>query len=383
MPVYLDNNATTALDPSVLEAMQPYLGGIYGNPASLHRYGRLTAGAVEQAREQVADLVGAHPSQVVLTGSGTETNNLVIKGVTAKQVARRIAVGAIEHPSVLEPARALQQHGWQLTEIDVDPNGLFDTASAEQAIKADTKLVSLMLANNETGVVQNLTDIAAICQRQQSILHTDASQAVGKIAVDFNNTGAQLMTVSSHKLYGPAGAAALVIDKTVAIEAQLLGGDHEHGLRAGSQNVAAIVGFGAAAALAKQSLQTRAAHMLQLRQRLEQALQQIAGVVIFAEHAPRLPNTVQFGVRGCHGETLLLELDRRGFALSSGSACHTDVQAPSHVLLAMQVEPDLALTAIRVSLGQHNTAEDIDKFIAALTVIVHRYQQSSVSVANI
>lgn len=383
MPVYLDNNATTPLDPRVLDAMLPYLQGIYGNPSSVHRYGRLTSGAVERAREQVAALAGAHASQVIFTSGGTEANNLAVIGIAGHRAGGHIAISAIEHPSMLEPALALRDRGWKVDEIPVNAHGVIDCAALAGILQQDTVLVAVMLANNETGAVQPVAEVARLLESRNIVLHTDASQAAGKMPVDFAASGAHLMTLSSHKLYGPLGAGALIVDKSISLQPVQRGGGHENGLRSGTPNVAAIVGFGAAAELARLELTQRTAHMRALQSRLETALRAIPEICIFAEGVERLPNTVQFGVRGCHGETLLLQLDRLGFAVSSGSACHSDVHEASHVLLAMRIESDLALTAIRVSVGKDTTEEDVDRFVAALVSIVETFRGSSVRVANV
>lgn len=383
MPIYLDNNATTPLDPRVLDAMLPYLQDIYGNPSSVHRYGRLTSGAVERAREQVAALAGAHASQVAFTSGGTEANNLAINGIAGHRVGGHIAISAIEHPSMLEPALALRDRGWKVDEIPVNAHGVIDCAALAGILQQDTVLVAVMLANNETGAIQPVAEVARLLESRNIVLHTDASQAAGKMPVDFAASGAHLMTLSSHKLYGPLGAGALIVDKSIALQPVQLGGGHENGLRSGTPNVAAIVGFGAAAELARLELTQRTAHMRALQSRLETALRAIPEIFIFAKGVERLPNTVQFGVRGCHGETLLLQLDRLGFAVSSGSACHSDVHEASHVLLAMRIESDLALTAIRVSVGKDTAEEDVDRFVAALVSIVETFRGSSVRVANV
>jgi cysteine desulfurase len=383
MPVYLDNNATTPLDPRVLEAMLPYLQGIYGNPASVHRYGRLTGGAIERAREQVAALVGAQAGRVIFTGGGTEANNLALKGIVGDRRNGHLLISAIEHASLREPAFHLRQQGWEIDELPVNPGGTVEVDRIGDYLRADTALVSVMLANNETGAIQPVTDIAAQLKGSTPLLHTDVSQAAGKIPVNFTTIGAQMMTLSSHKLYGPMGAGALIVDKSIELHPVQIGGGHEYGLRAGTPNVAAIVGFGAAAELAQAELTERMNRMLNLRMRLETALRSLPEVYIFAEQTVRLPNTVQFGVYGCHGETLLLQLDRQGFAVSSGSACHSDVHEPSHVLLAMSVDAELALTAIRVSIGKDTQEKDIDRFIVALDSIVGDFRRTDVRVANV
>lgn len=366
MPVYLDHNATTPLDPRVREAMLPYLGEIYGNPASVHRFGRATRMAVDQARERVAALVGAAPTQVVFTGCGTEANNLALLGAAARLPPGPVAVSRIEHPSVLEPARRLAAAGRELLWLEVDSEGRVLPESLDEALDRGARLVSVMLANNETGVVQDVAALAARARAAGALVHTDAVQAAGKIPVDFRALGVHLLTLSAHKLYGPQGVGALVRDRAVELEPQLLGGGQEEGLRSGTLNVAGIVGFGAAAALAAEELEARAARMRALRERLERGLAAHGGVTLLAPGAERLPNTVMAAVQGVEAETLLMALDRAGYAVSSGSACHTGKTEPSHVLRAMGVPDALALGSIRISLGKDSTETDVDGFLAAL-----------------
>lgn len=368
MPIYFDHNATTPLDPRVLEAMLPYLSGPYGNASSVHRYGRAARDAVEAARLQVAALVGAQPAEVVWTSGGTESNNLALKGAT--EVARkpsRVLYGATEHPAVLETAESRRQHGWQVETIAIDGQGLVDWPAFEaQLARGPLCIAALMVANNETGVIQDVPRVAALVHAAQALLLADAVQAAGKLALDFASSGADLMSLSSHKLYGPKGVGALLIRSGVELAPQMHGGGQEHGLRGGTENVAAIVGFGAAAELAQQELQARDAHLLALRERLVAGLHALPGVVIFGEQSPRLSNTVQFGLKGWEGEALLMALDRKSIAVSSGSACSSGKGEPSHVLLGMGLPRDVAYGAIRVSLGQGNSAAEIDRFLAVL-----------------
>ena len=395
VPVYLDHNATTPLDPRVLDAMLPYLREHYGNPASVHRYGRIARAALDQAREQVATLVNAHPSQVVFTSGGTEANNYALKGVAAKlpsrNTARRIAISAIEHSSVLGAAQALVAQGWECDSIAVDEQCRVSLAALSVVLKAMPRLVSVMMANNETGAIQDIAAISAQVRAAGAIMHTDAVQAAGKIAIDFHASGAHLMSISAHKLHGPKGVGALVVDKSLDLEPLLHGGGHEMERRAGTENMAGIVGFGAAAILAHEELASRNTHLQTLRDTLEQRLRVMPGVVIFAAQGcasavgagaiatqvRRIANTVLIGVPAIEGETLLMELDRHDIAVSSGSACASGDPEPSHVLLAMGVDPDLARRVIRISLGKDNTLADIDKFITVLTDQITRVQVST------
>lgn len=369
MSIYLDNNATTALDAQVLDAMLPYMQQHFGNPSSVHRFGRTTKAAIERAREQVGALVGAHPSQVTFTACGTEANNWVVKSVA--KTKQRLLVSAIEHASLLAAAQAQLKQGSELELLPVTTAGVFCAQSLEKALQKPVDLISLMLANNETGVIQPLADMVKLCRKLQphAPIHTDACQAAGKISVDFNSLDVQFMSLSAHKLYGPLGAGALISDKTVALEPLLSGGGQERGLRSGTENTAAIVGFGKAAELALAKLKNRTAHAAQLKQQLERGLSSIDKVTIFAKDSHRLPNTVQFSLAGFHGETTLMKLDCKNIAVSSGSACDADKVEPSHVLLAMGIDEQTALGAIRVSIGKHNTQQEIEQLINAIAQI--------------
>jgi cysteine desulfurase len=366
LKLYLDYNAGTPLDPRVLAAMSECLSGMPGNPSSTHQFGRAARARLDRAREQVAALVGAQASQVIFTSGGTEANNLALHAVTAGRTPGHLAVSAIEHPSVLEAARALQKSGWRLDLIEPDSNGRITVEALRRVLKPDTRLVSVMLANNETGVIQPVAELAACARAAGAVLHSDAVQAAGKVPVDFEATGAQLMTLSAHKLYGPKGAGALIVDKALELEPLLYGGGQERGLRAGTENIAAIVGFGVAAELAGETRETEAVRQAGLRDYLQAGLKSHAQITVFAESAQRLPNTLQFAVAGLDGETLLMQLDKAGIAVSSGSACASGKSEPSHVLLAMGVDPELARGAVRVSLGRETTRQDIDRLLGAI-----------------
>jgi cysteine desulfurase len=366
MPVYLDHNATTPLDPRVLEAMLPYLTVHHGNPSSTHRFGRVARAAIDRAREQVAALVNAQPSQVVFTSGGTEANNQAIKGVAVTSITGCVAIGATEHPSVAEPVTRLKQAGWQVTVLPVDQDGRLRASVGASLRNLRPALVSVMWANNETGVIQDIAALGAEARACGAVLHTDAVQAAGKIEIDFAASGAHLMSLSAHKINGPKGVGALIVDAAVDLKPLLHGGGQEKDRRSGTENVAGIVGFGAAAELAKARVADYGSRVRKLRDRLESELTAIGGIEIFGAATERLPNTVCFGTAGVDGETLLLNLDRGGIAVSSGSACASHHREPSPVLRAMGIEPDLALSAIRVSLGHDSTEQDIDTFLAAL-----------------
>jgi len=364
---YLDHNATTPMDGRVLEAMLPFLGRFYGNPSALYRSGRIARTAIDVAREQVAALVDAAPAQIIFTAGGTEANNLALSGFPPPSP---IAISSIEHPSVTEPALRLQAQGHKLSLIPVNAEGVVSRTALEETIASKPKWVSIMLANNETGVIQDIGQIAAHLSEHGIFMHTDAVQGLGKIPVSFRNLGVHMMSLSSHKIYGPKGCGALVVDKDVKVKPMLLGGGQERRARAGTENVAAIVGFGKASELAQAELADRTAHLLGLRQLLEGYLKSIKGLVIFSAHSPRLPNTVQFGIEGFDGEMLLMQLDQKGIEVSSGSACASNGGHPSPVLTAMKTDPNLAKSALRISLGQTNTEADIIKFVQILKNLI-------------
>lgn len=374
MHVYFDHNATTPLDGRVLEAMLPYLREQCGNASSRHEYGTVARKAVEDAREQVAALVGVQPVQVIFTSGGTEANNLFIRGVAAGMNPGQVAVSAIEHPCVTAPAQDLARQGWTFRKLRVNLDGLVDAADVDAALAEKTALMSVMLANNETGVIQDVAAIGERARRAGAVMHTDAVQALGKIPVEFPALNVQAMTLSAHKICGPKGAGALVVDKRLDLRALLAGGGQERGLRGGTENVPAIVGFGAACELAASRLAELGPRLAALRDRFERGLAGLGGV-IFGAAVPRLPNTSYFAFAGIHGETLVIELDKAGYAVGSGAACSSASTAPSGTLLAMGVEPELARGAVRFSLGAANTAEQVDGFLAALAAVVQRLRR--------
>lgn len=357
--IYFDHNATTPIDNRVLEAMLPFLKLFYGNPSSLYRHGRLVRSAIDTAREQVAALVGALPNQVIFTSGGTEANNLALTAINPKS---KLAISAIEHPSIGEPAAQLARIGHELKLIDVDCNGLVTQDAIDEIILQKPALVSIMLANNETGIIQDIAHFAQQLRDRGIIVHTDAVQAAGKIPVDFSQLGVHMMSLSSHKIYGPKGCGALIFGKEVSLKPILLGGGQEQGFRAGTENAPAIIGFGKAAELTALELAQRAEHLLSLRKVLEDRLMVIPGLSIFAKNAARLPNTVQFGIAGMDGEMLLMRLDQKDMAVSSGSACASGGGKPSPVLAAMGVTAELAKSAIRVSFGKANTEAETIEF---------------------
>ena len=380
MSIYLDHNATTPLDPRVWAAMTPYLRDYYANPSSVHSPGRLVRTAVDQAREQVAALVNVQPSQVIFTSGGTEANNFALKGVMARFPGQRLAVSVIEHASVLQPARALAEQGWGLDVIAVDDEGRISAGALSAAVTASTRLVSIMTANNEIGVVQEIAKLSETARRAGVVMHTDAVQAAGKLPVDFPASGAHLMSLSAHKIYGPKGVGALIVENGVELWPLLHGGGHERGLRGGTENVAGIVGFGMAAELAREEGAARAAHSLELRRHFEGRLQQeLPEVSIVAEQAERLSNTVMVLVPGIEGEALLMHLDQAGIAVSSGSACSAGSAAPSHVLGALNLVGEMGRSAIRISFGQDNSVADVDAVLDALSGLLKQLRSMSLT----
>jgi cysteine desulfurase len=377
-PIYFDYNATTPVDERVLEAMLPYFSTRYGNASSRHEYGRVALAALEKAREQVASAVGAHPTEVIFTSGGSEANNLFLKGAGASfrgaaagNKAETVVIGATEHLCVLNAARQLRGQGWRLAQLPVDGGGRIRPADVEAAAREKPRRWSVMLANNETGVIQDIASLAATVQAvgpDCGWFHTDAVQALGKIPINFralNAAGVHALTISAHKAYGPKGAAALIMDKRLDLMTQIAGGGQERGLRSGTENIAAIVGFGAACELAVSRLKARAKAQTVLRTRLEIRLGEM-GATVFGMGVPRLPNTCFFAFPSVDGETLVGKLDRSGFAIASGSACSSAKSAPSHVLLAMGVPDELARCAARVSMGEKTKPAEIEGFLLAL-----------------
>lgn len=375
-PVYLDHNATTPLDPAVLAAMLPWLESQFGNASSRHEYGRAARRAVDEARQQVAAAVNAHPTEVVFTSGGSEANNLFLKGAAASLKPGLLAVSAIEHPCIFKPAAQLARNGWKIRTVAVDAAGRANFDDFAEAVVARPSLLSIMMANNETGVVQDIPALATAAKACGGWFHSDAVQALGKLPLDFralNLAGVHAITLSAHKAGGPKGAAALVLDKRVELQPLIAGGGHERGLRSGTENVPAIVGFGVAAELVAGRVAELPRRLKALRQRLESGLNGL-GVRIFGTAAERLPNTTYFAVPDIDGETLVGKLDRAGFAVASGAACSSANPEPSHVLQAMGVAPEIARGAVRVSLGAGNSESDIDEFINALRATVGRLQ---------
>jgi cysteine desulfurase len=377
-PIYFDHNATTRVDDAVMEAMLPYFQKEFGNPSSRHAYGIVARRAINKAREQVAAAVGVQPAQVIFTSGGSEANNLFIRGTADSLKPANIFISAIEHPCILQPTLELARRAserWIMQRLGVDNFGQVDIAAADNAMaQQKPDLVSVMLANNETGVIQDVAHIAEIARSHGAWMHTDAVQGLGKIPVDFTSLKVHAMTLSAHKIYGPKGAAALIVDKRLLLKPLIYGGGHENGMRSGTENVPAIVGFGVACELAKSREVEIADHVHKLRDHLEQGLIEM-GAEIFGRGAGRIPNTCYFALPDIEGDTLVVRLDKAGFAVASGAACSSVEPGQSHVLEAMDVAPMLARCAVRVSLGRNNTLAQVDDFLKATRHIAEALRQ--------
>lgn len=359
--IYLDYNATTPVSPEVVDAMSPYWNGIFGNPSSSHRQGRLAREAIERARLQVADLIGVSPAWVTFTGGATEANNMALIGAARKmKVGRRhLIVSAIEHPAVLEPAKTLQREGWCISIAPVDGDGCIRLDEFERLLRDDTSLVSVMHANNETGSIQAIAQIARITRSRGIVLHTDAAQSAGKIPVRVADLGVDMLVLAGHKFYAPKGVGALIRDPAIVIEPLDFGAGHESGLRPGTENVPLIVGLGEAALRAGTSLGQRGAHMLAMRDRLHACLSaSIPGLILNGHATQRLPNTLNVSLPRCDAKAVLAQLTDI-VAASAGSACHSDSETVSGVLGAMQVGAERASAAIRFSVGIDTTEAEV------------------------
>lgn len=367
--VYLDHNATTPLDPRVFEAMKPYLLETFANASSPHHYGRLAKQALEESRGIIAKFIGAKPEEIVFTSGGTESDNLALRGVAYHKGRRRghIITSSIEHHAVLRTCSALEKDGFTVNYLPVDDQGRIDPDEVRRSIKKDTILISLMLANNETGVIEPVAEVGKIAREYGILFHCDAVQAVGKIVVNMKDLCTDLLSISSHKIYGPKGIGALFVKDGIELSPLITGGHHEKGLRAGTENVAAIVGFAYALKIAVDEIDSYRIKVSYLRDKLEsQLLNKIDQVEIQSAKAERLSHTSCIGFASVEAESILLHLDLKGIAASSGSACTTGEPEPSHVLVAMGIPPERAKGSIRISLGRENTEEEIDYTIDVL-----------------
>jgi cysteine desulfurase len=365
--VYLDHNATTPLDPRVLDAMVVVLRETFGNPSSLHWYGQRARAAVDEARQEAASLVGASPAEIVFTGGGTESDNLALRGAGAAATAsrRKVVVTAIEHHAVLHTVRALAEEGWTVETARVDADGALDLDDFRSKVDESTVLVSVMLSNNETGVVQPVAEAARIAHDAGALVHCDAVQAAGKIPIDTSALGVDLLSLSAHKFYGPKGVGLLFVKRGTALKAFARGGSQERNRRPGTENVAGIVGLGTAARVARAALAEEAGRLGRLRDRLEGLLLSIPGAVRNGG-GTRVPNTTNVSFAGTEAEALLVALDLRGVAVSTGAACAAGAAEPSHVLTAMRLSRERVQASLRLSLGRSTTDADVDRAAAAV-----------------
>src|SRR5262245_1827607 len=374
--VYLDNSATTPVLPEVFEAMQPYFGDRFGNASSIHRHGQETRAAVEAARESVAALLGCRAPEVVFTSGGSEADNLAIFGLL--RGVDHMITSTIEHHAVLNACKHLESDGYEVTYVPVDGRGLVDPDDVRRALRPNTRLVSVMMANNETGVLQPIEEIGKIAAEADVYFHTDAVQAAGKVPLDVNQIGCDLLAISGHKIHAPQGVGALYVRKGTQLAPMLYGGRHERSRRAGTENVPGIVALGKAAEFARIGLERGDdAKLAAMRDRLECALLQLESTGVNGRPAPRVPNTASIYVDFIEGEALVIALDLKGLAVSTGAACSSGAIEPSHVLTAMGLTADRARASIRFSLGKQNTDEDIDFAIALVPETVARLRELS------
>ncbi|MDD4751828.1 MAG: cysteine desulfurase NifS [Desulfitobacteriaceae bacterium] len=378
--IYLDHSATTPALPEVVQTMIPYLREQYGNASSIYRIGRESRKSVEEARRQVANLIGAEPEEIFFTSGGTEADNMAIFGVVAAcgEKGKHIITTRMEHHAILHPCEQLEKRGYDVTYLNPDPKGLLRVEDIKKAIRADTFLISIMHVNNEVGTIQPIEEIGLIAREKGIIFHTDAVQSVGKIPVDVKKLGVDLMSLSAHKIYGPKGIGALFIRRNTTIDPFIFGGGQERKRRPGTENVPGIVGFGKAAEIAQRDLPADMERITYLRDKLiDGILSSIPYTQLNGDRQKRIPNNANFSFRFVEGESLLLMLDMKNIAASSGSACTSGSTDPSHVLLAMGIPFEIAFGSLRFTLGKENTEEDIDYVLKVLPLIVERLRAMS------
>jgi cysteine desulfurase len=377
--IYFDNNATTAIDPQVLEGMLPYLREQYGNPSSAYSFGRGVAKVLEEARQRVADLIRCEPSEIVFTSCGTESNNSAIQSALLLDRDRRhLVTSRVEHSAIVKQAEALSRRGYEVTWLQVDSRGLIDLQELERAIRPDTAIVSLMWANNETGVLFPIEEAAEICRTKATLFHTDAVQAVGKIPIDLRRSPIQFLSLSGHKLHAPKGVAALYVNRRTRYNPYLIGGGQENKRRGGTENTASIVGLGLAAQLAAGHVETENKMVRGLRDKFEDGmLQRVPGIQVNGERVQRLPNTSNLAIDGVDSEAMLVVLDQKGICCSAGSACTAGSLEPSHVLRAMGLSSDRARASLRFSFSCLNTESEIDRALEIIPGLVEKVRALS------
>ncbi len=377
--VYMDNGATTQVDEKVLEAMLPFLKEDFGNPSSLHSFGRDVKKHLEEAREKVAAALNAEPEEIFFTSGGTEADNLAVQGVAKalRKQGNHIITSTIEHHAVLDVVKALEKEGYKATYLPVNKDGLVDPADVAKAITEDTILVSVMMANNEVGTIQPIKEIASIVKEKGIYFHTDAVQAVGNLPIDVKDLGVDLLSLAGHKIYGPKGVGALYIRKGTKINKNTYGGGQEKKVRPGTENIPGIVGLGRAIELATEDIPGKSAYLKSLRNKLIDELLKIKDVQLNGHREKRLPGNVNISFEYVEGESLILSLDMKGIASSSGSACTSGSLDPSHVLMAMELSHQTAHGSLRLSLGKNNTEEEVDYVLEVLPEIVDRLRKMS------
>ena len=375
--VYLDNNATTPLLPEVFEAMRPYFAEHFGNASSIHHHGQETRAAVERARESVAALLGSRSSEIVFTSGGTEGDNLAISGLA--RAGDHVISSTIEHHAVLNSCKHLEAIGCEVTYVPVDGRGLVDPDDVRRALRPNTKLITIMMANNETGVLQSVEDFGKIAAEADVYFHTDAVQAAGKVPIEVKRIGCDLLSISGHKLHAPQGVGALYVGKGTILQPMFYGGSHERSRRAGTENVPGIIGLGKAAEIAREALDRGdLAKMSAMRDRIEQTiLSEVEATGVNGEGAPRVPNTTNIHFDYIEGEALVIALDLKGLAVSTGAACSSGAIEPSHVLTAMGLPPEIARASLRFSLGKQNTQDDVQFALALVPQTVARLRELS------
>jgi cysteine desulfurase len=373
--VYFDNSATTPVLPEVLEAMQPYFGERFGNASSIHHHGQESRFAVENARASVATLLGCRPTEIVFTSGGTEADNLAVFGIVGP--GDHVITSAVEHHAVLNACKHLESQGSEVTYLPVDSRGLVEPADIRRALRSSTRLITVMTANNETGVLQPVDEIGKIAAEADVYFHTDAVQAVGKVPLDVTAIGCDFLSVSGHKLHAPQGIGALYVRKGTSLQPMLYGGRHERSRRAGTENVPGIVGIGKAAEFARAQLTCGASSIMRMRDRIERALLQIESSGVNGAGAPRVPQTSSMYFDAIEGEALVIALDLKGLAVSTGAACSSGAIEPSHVLTAMGLSSDRARSSVRFSLGHQNTMEEVDFAVALVVETVAKLRELS------
>jgi cysteine desulfurase len=374
--VYMDANATTPVLPEVFAAMRPYFESQFGNASSIHHHGQQAKAAVERAREAVAKLLNCRAAEIVFTSGGTEGDNLALSGLL--RPGDHLITSAIEHHAVLNTAAALEKRGVEVTYIPVNGAGLVDPADVRNSVRSNTRLISIMMANNETGVLQPVEQIGKVAAEADVYFHTDAVQAAAKVEIDVKRIGCDLLSISGHKVHGPQGTGALFVSKGVTLQPLLYGGNHERQRRAGTENLPGIVGLGKAAEIALEGLREGGtAKLAELRGRLQSSLLELDETAVNGAGAPRVPNTTNIQISHIEGEAFVIALDLKGVAVSTGAACSSGAIEPSHVLMAMGLSPDQARSSIRFSLGKHNTDEDIDFALSVIPEVVDRLRSIS------